>query len=283
MRDVVPPHAGLSLKGFPMTDDDVLHVRENYRPSKGQPTPARAYAHWTGRVADLPELAVCRELAGLPDEQLRALALEFEKAPHRSRGDVFRFSFGAAAVLAFAAAALAIAEMTVPGPAVGRSTYVVGAGVFAASALIALCVGGLTRLRQVPIDAAYGRLGLLVGLLDEQHPWLYKAYFVLRNPAATAYRDKVLRERGPIRGMDHVLMRQIAELQEGLELTQNARAVAAAVQAASEVLADAGTHSAPAAVTVPAAAASAPSLAAVPAKVLTLGATSEAARASPGL
>ena len=283
MRNVVPPHAGLALKGIPMTDDDVLHVRENYRPSRGLSTPARAYAHWTGRVASLPDLAVCRELAGLPDEQLRALSLEFEKAPHPGRSDVFRFSFGAAAVFAFAAAALAIAEMTVPGPAVGRSTYVVGAGVFAASALIALCVGGLTRLRQVPIDAAYGRLGLLVGLLDEQHPWLYKAYFVLRNPAAMAYRDKVLRERGPIRGMDHVLMRQIAELQEGLELTQNARAVAAAVQAASEVLADAGTHSAPAAVTVPAAAASAPSLAAVPAKVLTLGATSEAARASPGL
>lgn len=277
MRDVVPPHAGLSLKGFPMTDDDVLRVRENYRPSRGRATPARAFAHWTGRVADLPDLAVCRELAGLPDEQLRALALEFERAPHRSRSDVFRFSFGAAAVFAFAAAALAIAEMTVPGPAVGRSSYFIGAGVFAAAAIAALCLGALSALRQVPVDAAYGRLGLLVGLLDEQHPWLYKAYFVLRNPAAMAYRDKVLRERGPIRGMDHVLMRQIAELQESLELTQNARAVAAAVQAASGVLADAGTHSAPADVTVAAPAPSAPSLTAVPAKVLTLGTSSEAA------
>lgn len=252
-----------------MTDDDVLHAREHYRPSRGPSTPAQAFAHWTARVAETPDLVVCRELAGLPDEQLQALALAYEQAPRHRRSDVFRFSFGAAAVLALAGAALAIAELTIPGPVVGRSTYFLGAGAFLGGAFIALCVGALSALRQVPTEAAYTKLGLLVGPLDPQHPWLYKAWFVVRNPAAMAYRDKVVRERGPVRGLDHVLMRRIADLQENMDLTLNARAVAATVQAAGDAPASA--------VNTAASAASAPPLAAVPGKVLSLGASSEAA------
>ena len=262
-----------------MTDEDILHARLNYRPSGATPSARKAFAQWTERIVGLPDGVAARELAGLTDEQLQAMALDFEKAPRRKRTDVFRFSFAIAALLAMIGAGFAIAEVTVPAQAVGRPHYLAGAGAFLGAAFIALCAGVLSGFRLVPTEAAYARLGLFVGLLNEQHPWLYNTYFVLRNPAAIAYRDRVLRERGPVRGFDFVLMRQIAELHEKMELTHNARAVAAAVQGASEVLAPAGTHAAPAIVPLaPSAAATpAPSLAAVPGKVLSLGSSSEAA------
>lgn len=236
-----------------------------------------AIAQWTERVAGLPELAASRELAGLSDEQLSALALEFEMAPRRERTDLCRFSFPVSALLALTGAGFALAEVVAPGDALGLSPLAAGAVAFFGTAFIALCAGTLTQMRLVPAEAAYGKVGLLVSVLNEQHPWLYNAYFVIRNPSALAYREKVLRERGPIRGMDYLLMRQIAELQESMELTHNARAVAASVQGVTEVLDPAATtHALPPALHLApsAAVASVPPPASAPGKVLTLGTSS---------
>jgi len=259
-----------------MTEEDVLHSRERFRPSPAARTPEMALAYWTERIAGLSDLVASRELAGLSDEELSALALEYEKAPRRKRTDVLRHAYAASALLALMGGGLALVEATTPGQAVQLSPFVQGAGVCFVSAFIAVCAGTFSNLRLVPTEAAYGKLGLWVGLLNEQHPWLYRAYVVLRNPAALNYRDKVLRERGPIRGMDYVMMCEIAEIHAKMELTQNARAVASAVQGTSEVLAQQGVppvvQVTPATGHVPA-----PTLTAVPGSVLSLGGSTEAA------
>jgi len=262
-----------------MTEEDVLHAREIYRPSPAARAPEVALAQWTERIAALSHLAVARELAGLSDEQLAAMALEFQKAPRRQRTDPLRHAFAASAVLALAGGILALASTTAPGYAGELSPTALGAGVCFVLALVAVCAGTLSSFRLMPTEAAYAKLGLYVGLLDEQHPWLYKAYAVLRNPAALNYRDEVLRDRGPLRGMDYVMMFEIAEIQAKMELMQNARVVAASVQGTSEVLA---ASASPALASLsravsPAVHGSAPNLTAVPSKVLSLGDSTEAA------
>ena len=259
-----------------MTEEDVLHARERYRPSPAARTPEMALVYWTERIAGLSDLVASRELAGLSDEELSALALEYERTPRRKRTDVLRHAYVASALFALTGGGLALAAATTPGQAVELSPLIQGAGVCAVSAFIAVCAGTLSSLRLVPTEAAYGKLGLYVGLLSEQHPWLYRAYVVLRNPAALNYRDKVLRERGPIRGIDYVMMCEIAEIHAKMELTQNARSVASAVQGTNEVLAQLVvppvTQAAP-----PAGHAPAPTLTAVPGNVLSLGGSTEAA------
>jgi hypothetical protein len=259
-----------------MTEEGVPHSRERYRPSPPARTPEAAAAYWTERIAGLSDLAASRELAGLSDEELSALALEYERTPHRKRTDVLRHAYVASALLALAGTGLALVEATSPGPAVALSPFIQGAGVCFVSAFLAVCAGALSSLRLVPIEAAYGKLGLSVGLLNEQHPWLYRAYVVLRNPAALNYRDKVLRERGPVRGMDYVMMCEIAEIHAKMELTQNARAVASAVQGTSEVLAQQIVPPAVQAATATGHA-PAPALTSTPGHVLSLGGSTEAA------
>jgi hypothetical protein len=259
-----------------MTEEDVLHSRERYRPSPPARTPEMALAHWTERIAALPDLVASRELAGLSDEELSALALEYQRTPRHKRTDVLRHAYAASALLALTGGGLALIEATTPGQAVQLSPLIQGAGVCFVSAFIAVCAGAMSSLRMVPTEAAYAKLGLHVGLLNEQHPWLYRAYVVLRNPAALNYRDKVLRERGPIRGMDYVMMCEIAEIHAKMELTQNARAVASAVQGTSEVL----SHQVvpPVVQVAPATGhVQAPTLTTAPGTVLTLGGSTEAA------
>ena len=261
-----------------MPDEDSLNVHAGYRHSR-TPTAKMGLAQWAQRVAGLPDLAASRELAGLSDEQLSALALQFERTPQCKRTDLLRFSFPVSALLALMGAGFALAEAVAPINASGLSPLVVSAAAFFGAAFIALCAGTLMQIHLVPTEAAHRKAGLLVSVLNEQHPWLYDAYVVIRNPAALAYRETILRERGPVRGMDFLLMRQIAELQENMELMHNARAVAASVQGASEVLDPAAANPLPPVLHLApsAAVASVQSPAAGSGKVLTLGSPSEAA------
>jgi hypothetical protein len=91
---------------------------------------------------------------------------------------------------------------------------------------IALCLGVFTAFSMMPLEVAHGRVGLCTSPLNEQHPWLYKASFVMRNQAADAYRQRVLTERGPLRGIDYIMMREIAAAQDAMEMTRLARTVA---------------------------------------------------------
>jgi hypothetical protein len=48
----------------------------------------------------------------------------------------------------------------------------------------------------------------------------------VRDRAADAYRRHVLSERGPLRGVDYLMMREIAHANDALEMTRVARSVA---------------------------------------------------------
>jgi len=82
----------------------------------------------------------------------------------------------------------------------------------------------------VHLDLAYGTTGLYVGKLDEQHPWLYDAEGLTRHRVAEDYRQRTLRERGPMRGADYLMMRELVQVQEALDRVRAARAVAAQFQ-----------------------------------------------------
>jgi hypothetical protein len=79
-------------------------------------------------------------------------------------------------------------------------------------------------------DLSYGTTGIFFGKLDEQHPWLYKTMNLTHNPAAEEYRQRVLRERGWLRGVDYVMMLEIVRAQEALQQTRPTRAVAEEIQ-----------------------------------------------------
>lgn len=215
-----------------LSDDEVLHARETYRPSAVVPTGEMAFNHWTERVWANGDTVVARELAGLTNDQLANLASEFEKAPRRRRTDFWRFCMPAGIGLFGASALSALVEAILPGQAVGATPFVAAALASGALSAIAVTAGALHNFRQAPVEMAYAKLGLLVGMLNEQHPWLYKAFLLQRHPAAAAYSTKVLAERGVLRGVDYVLMREVAERHDGLELTRTAREVAMAIQAA---------------------------------------------------
>ena len=90
------------------------------------------------------------------------------------------------------------------------------------------------------MDLAYGQLGLYAIAIDEQHPWLYKTYLLMRNAAAQQYREQVLQQRGVLRGVDCILMREIARADEERTLTLTARVVAGEVQAMQQARAPEG-------------------------------------------
>lgn len=210
--------------------DDPQHARENYRPSRVVPTAEMAFAHWTERAAAQPALVTAREMAGLSNENLSALALEFEQSPQRKRRDVYRFAVPAGASATF----LGVVLMTLH--KLAEAPFLLGlGGVVAILGFVALCVGVLVNFQRVPLEVAYGKVGLFVGELNEQHPWLYKTMLLMNNTAANAYRERVLQERGALRGVDYVMMEEIASVHESMELTQTARVVRDRVQGSAVV------------------------------------------------
>ena len=75
---------------------------------------------------------------------------------------------------------------------------------------------------------------LYVGKLDEQHPWLYDARSLTRHGIAEEYRQRILRERGVLRGADFIMMRELVQAQEALARVRAARSVAEQFQALPE-------------------------------------------------
>ena len=189
--------------------------------------------HWSERLARQPELATAREVAGLSDAELAALASEFALSPRRRRTDLMRFAspFGAFVFAAgLAGLMLQDASLGAAGRGVLSAFEVICLGSLV-SGLVAVALGTMKAFSLTSLDLAYGHLGLYVGVLDEQHPWLYKTLLLMRNEAAQAYRDRVLQQRGVLRGVDCVLMREIARADEERVMTLTARDVAAQVQA----------------------------------------------------
>jgi len=206
--------------------------REGYRPSSTKPDTQAQMALWSQRLTQHTELAAARQIAGLSDAELAAFATEFTLSPRYRRIDKMRF----ATPLGVATFGAGLAGLTLQAASLGAA----GRGMLSAFEVIclAIVVGGLGMVALgtmkafslTSVELAYGRVGLYVGLLDEQHPWLYKTFLLMRNRAAQEYRETVLRERGVLRGVDCVLMREITRVDEECVMTLTARAVAEQVQ-----------------------------------------------------
>lgn len=214
-----------------LSDSSLMQAREGYRPTPAAVTAAMEFAQRTERMSTQSDIVAAREIAGLPEESLSALATEFAHAPRRRRTDRLRLAIPTGVMLFAAGLFGLLLNSGMPAPAGGAlselqmlSMACLGAGVIAGA------VGALAAFSLMSLDVAYGKVGLYVGLLNEQHPWLYKTVLVMRNPAAQEYRLRVLSERGVLRGVDYVLMREIARADEAQVMTQTARAVAEQVQ-----------------------------------------------------
>lgn len=219
---------GTQSHGSLLSDESLLHAREGYRPTRVIPSAQMAFAQWTERLATQSELVSARELAGLSEPNLAALADEFEESPWPKRRDRYRFGLPVALGLAALGATLLLVDAAAgnAGLGINASAFRVILGTvfgLASAAGGAAVYGGFAH---VTVSVAYGKVGLYVGKLNEQHPWLYKAFLLSKNDAANAYRLRILAERGPLRGVDYLMMREIAQAQEGVELTQAARHVA---------------------------------------------------------
>jgi len=96
--------------------------------------------------------------------------------------------------------------------------------------LVVLAIGFLSAFSTLHLELCHGTTGLYFGRLDEQHPWLFKTMNLTHHPAAEEYRQRVVRERGWLRGVDYVMMKEIVRNQEALEQALPARAIAEKIQ-----------------------------------------------------
>ena len=209
-----------------LSDESLLQAREGYRPMPQASSAELAFEHWSKRMTTQHELGIARELAGLPEETLAGLASVFVRQPRRRRTDNLRFAIPVGAVLLLLGALLLSSDTSLLSSGTTGVTPLQTLAILCfAGGVIALGIGVLAAFSLMPLDVAHGKVGLCTGLLDEQHPWLYKASFVMRNKAADDYRRRILNERGPLRGIDYIMMREIAAAHDALEMTRIARTV----------------------------------------------------------
>ena len=220
------------LSGTLLSRGRLLQARDFYAPAPPADTIEASFARWTERVAVQAPLLSARQLAGLADEELNQLEAEFVRCPDRRRTGRTRH----AAALGSALVALAVLGFVVQS-AIGGGASLSVTGVISMICLVVglplLAWGVYGGFSSMHLDLGHGTTGLYVGKLDEMHPWVYEAAQLTLNAGADDCRQRVLRERGALRGMDCVLMRQIVRAQQQMDETRAARAVADMLQSAS--------------------------------------------------
>jgi hypothetical protein len=217
----------------------LLEAREFYSPWDTEVTADVAFARWMQRVAVQTELGSAREIAGLSDAQLETLESEFMRCQRRPQPELVRRSMRAGALVGgFGCVALAVgAGAAFFGVAVAQGVALQWLGVILLfSALSCAAVSFLSASNSLNLDLAYGTTGLYVGQLDEQHPWLYKTMSLLQHESAEEYREGVLADRGPLRGVDYVIMRELVGANESIKQMRAARVVAEQVQLPARVV-----------------------------------------------
>ena len=219
------------MDGSLVSKERLMQARQFYAPMRAGATTEQAFARWTERLPVQSELASARELAGMSDAELIEMEAQFVRSPLRPKPERFRNGLRTGAALAVAGAfGLALQALTV---GFGDAGYRVLQMFSVTCLLAATCIAAASAyvaFASLHLDLSHGTLGLYVGRLDEQHPWLYESVAAARHPAAEEYRRHVLRARGPLRGMDFIIMRDIVRTQDALDRTQWARSVAEALQ-----------------------------------------------------
>lgn len=218
------------LNGSLICGERLMRAREFYSPSRSTLSTEAAFARWTQRMAVQSDLGSAREMAGLADAQLAALESEFIRSPTRPRPAWARHGLWVGALLiTMACIGFAIGDLRGAEAASTRALTAFGLGLLLVG-LACIAVSGLTAFSALHLDLNHGTTGLYVGLLDEQHPWLYKTTGLLRHEAAEIYRQAVLRKRGPLRGLDYVMMRELVGAHDSLDQLRAARSVAEQLQ-----------------------------------------------------
>jgi len=218
------------IDGSLVSRQRLMQSRDFYSPSERKGPARVALARWTNRVLEQPALGVARELAGLSGPELDELEGEFRSCPMRQPPQWVRYAVVVGIVLlVLAGLGLGVQALMSLGEAGARTLRVVSAACLL-TALVPLGAALISALGALQLDLSYGTVGLYVGKLDEQHPWLYDARSVTRHGIAEEYRQRTLQERGPLRGADYVMMRELVQAQEALARVRAARSVAEQLQ-----------------------------------------------------
>jgi hypothetical protein len=218
------------IDGSLVSRQRLMQSREFYSPSEKKGPAPVALARWTNRVLEQPALGVARELAGLSGPELDELEAGFRSCPMRQPPQWVRYAVVVGIVLlALASLGLGVQALMSLGEAGARTLRAVSAACLLIG-LVPLGVALVSALGALQLDLSYGTVGLYVGKLDEQHPWLYDARSLTRHGIAEEYRQRTLQERGPLRGADYVMMRELVQAQEALARVRAARSVAEQLQ-----------------------------------------------------
>jgi hypothetical protein len=218
------------VNGSLVSRQRLMQAREFYSPSQGNLPTRVAFARWTSRVSEQSPLAVARELAGLSGPELDQLEAEFVSCPLRQTPAWVQYA-AAVGIMLMAVAALGFGLSVVASlGASATRTLQTGSVAFLLIGLLVLGAALVSAFGGLHLDLGYGTTGLYVGKLDEQHPWLYSALGLTKHSVADEYRQRILRERGPLRGADYVMMRELVQAQEAIETVRAARSVAEQLQ-----------------------------------------------------
>jgi hypothetical protein len=214
------------IDGSLVSRQRLMESREFYSPSERKGPARVALARWTNRVLEQPALGVARELAGLSETELDELEAEFRRCPTRQPRQWVRCAVVVGIVLmALAGLGLGLQALTSLGETASRTLQAASVACLLIG-LLPLGVGLISAFGGLHLDLSYGTVGLYVGKLDEQHPWLYDARSLTKHGIAEEYRQRTLHERGFLRGADFVMMRELVQAQEALARVRAARSVA---------------------------------------------------------
>ena len=218
------------LSGSLLGNERLMRAREFYMPLAAPITPETALARWTRRVSIQSEIGSARELAGLSDTELANLEAEFLRRQMRPRAAWERHAVVAGLALVALACAGLVLQGLIESPAELVRTMQTASVAVLLVGMVPLAGALFAAFGQVHLDLSHGTTGLLVGTLDEHHPWLYRAKALTVHAPAEEYRLRVLVERGLLRGADYIVMRELVRAHESVQEMQPARGVAEQLQ-----------------------------------------------------
>lgn len=221
------------VNGSLVSRERLMRAREFYAPSLPATGSAGAFAYWTDRASVQSELACARELAGLPDAELQALEDEFIRCQDRAAPGWVRVAnivgLGLLGVGLLGLGGQALAEIS----SQERLAMQILSMLLVLAGLLPLAATSLFAFKGMHLDLGHGVVGLYVGKLSEQHPWLYQTLHLTNHAAGAEYRRRTRDDRGPLRGIDYILMRELIRLEESMERLRPARTVAEELQVAT--------------------------------------------------
>jgi hypothetical protein len=218
------------VNGSLVSSERLMRAREFYAPNSPATDSAQAFAHWTERASIRSELACARELAGLSDAELQALEEQFIRRQQRPVPGWVRVANIVGLVLLgiglLGLGAQALTEISNR----ERLAMQIMSMLLVFAGLLPLAATFLFAFKALHLDVGHGVAGLYVGQLNEQHPWLYESLWLTDHRVGEEYRKRTRDERGPLRGFDYILMRELVRLEEAMGRLRPARVVAEQVQ-----------------------------------------------------